>query len=83
MTQIKHPTHHTNHLDQTILQSMINMLTKKIQHIIITKIKAHTNIVGNVFADCLAKLGDKLPHKSPLYLYKKAHSTPYCFHKDE
>jgi hypothetical protein len=65
---------------------MIEMLTQRIQTTIITKIKAHANIVGNESlnesADALAKLGNKLPHRSPLYPYEKAHSIPYYVYKD-
>ena len=84
--QFKHPTYYIDHPDQTIFHSMIEMLIQWIQTTIITKIKAHANIVKNESlnesADALAKLGNKLPHRSPLYPYEKAHSTPYYFHKD-
>jgi hypothetical protein len=61
---------------------MIEMLTQRTQVIIITKIKAHANIAKNEYADNLVKLGNKLPHRSPLHPYEKAHSTPYYFHRD-
>ena len=46
LIQLKHPTHHNDHPDKTILQSMIMMLSKRTQTTIIIKVKAHTNIDG-------------------------------------
>ena len=82
ITQLKQPTHHNDHRDQTILQSMIEMLIQRTQHTIIIKVKAHANIVGNEHVDKLAKDGNKLPNKSPIHPYEKAHSTPYYFHRE-
>jgi ribonuclease HI len=82
ISQLKHPTHHNNHPDQTILKSMIHMLSQRIQSTIITKIKAHANIAGNKHADKLAKDGNKLPDRSPLHPYEKAHPIPYYFHRN-
>ena len=58
------------------------MLSKRTQTTIITKVKAHTNIEGNEHADKLANSGTKLPHRTSLHPYEKAHSTPYYLHKD-
>jgi ribonuclease HI len=52
---------------------MIHTLSQRTQLTIITKIKAHANIVGNEHANNLAKLGNKLPQRSPLHPYEKAH----------
>jgi ribonuclease HI len=83
ISQLKYPTHHNDHSDHTILQSMIAMLSQRTQPTTITKVKAHANIDGNEKADKLAKDGNKLPDKSPIHPYEKAHPTPYYFHRDE
>jgi hypothetical protein len=82
MTHLKHPTHHNDHPDKTILQSMINMLSLRTQPTVIAKVKEHSNINGNDQVDKLAKLGLTLPHRTPLHPYEHAHSTPYYFHRD-
>jgi hypothetical protein len=61
---------------------MIEMLIQRTQPTIITKVKAHANIVGNEHTDKLAKDGNKLPDESPVHPYEKAHPTPYYFHRD-
>jgi ribonuclease HI len=81
-TQTKQPTHHNNHLDKIILQSMVEMLQLHSQPTIITKIKAHVNIDGNEKANKLAKDDTKLFHSLPTHPYERAHSTPYHLHKD-
>ena len=58
-TQIKHPTHHNNHADKTILTDMVKMLKTRTQPTTIYKFKAHINIQGNEQADILAKNGIK------------------------
>jgi hypothetical protein len=57
MAHLKHPIHHNDHPDKTILQSMINMLSLRTQPIVIAKVKAHSNIEGNEQANKLVKLG--------------------------
>jgi phage portal protein BeeE len=61
---------------------VIEMLIQRTQPTIITKVRAHTNIAGNEYTDKLAKDGNKLPDKSPIHPYERAHPTPYYFHKD-
>ena len=56
-TQIKHPTHHNNHADKTILTTMVEMLKNRTQPTTIYKVKVHTNIDGNEQADQLTKEG--------------------------
>jgi hypothetical protein len=58
------------------------MLIQRTQPTIITKVRAHTNIAGNEYTDKLAKDGNKLPDKSPIHPYERAHPTPYYFHRD-
>ena len=81
-TQIKHPTHHTNHVDKTILTSMVEMLKNRTQPTTIYKVKAHINIDGNEQADQLAKLGTKKRYSFATKAYEFAHTTPYYFQKD-
>jgi ribonuclease HI len=50
-TEIKHPTHHNNHADKTILTSMVKMLKSRTQPTTIYNVKAYTNIDGNEQAD--------------------------------
>jgi len=54
-TQIKHPTLHNSHPDQTTLASMVKILQKRTQPITLYKVIAHVNIDGNEKADKLAK----------------------------
>ena len=56
-THIKHPTHHNNHGDKTILIYMVEKLKSHTQPITIYKVKAHTNMDGNEQANILAKNG--------------------------
>ena len=58
-THIKHPTHHNNHADKTILTYMVRMLKNHTQPTTIYKVKAHINIESNEQADILAKSGTK------------------------
>ena len=81
-THIKHPTHHNNHADKTILTSMVEMLQNRTQPITLYKIKAHTNIDGNEQADQLAKQGIKNRYRFANKSYEFAHTTPYYFQKD-
>jgi ribonuclease HI len=80
-THLTHPTHHNNHLDKTILSSMVHILQSRIHPLSIHKVRAHTHIPGNDIADQLAKDGNKLPHRYPRYDFEHAHPTPYYFHK--
>ena len=81
-TQIKHPTHHNNHADKTILTSMVEMLKSRTQPTTINKVKAHKNIEGNEQADLLAKEGTKKTYRFAIKPYEFAHTTPYYFQKD-
>ena len=81
-TQIKHPTHHTNHADKTILTSMIEMLKTMTPPTTIYKVKAYANIDGNEQADQLAKQGTKNKYKFAAKPHGFAHTTPYYFQKD-
>ena len=75
-TQIKHPTQHDNHVDKTILTSMVEMLKTRTQPTTIYKVKAHTNINGNEQADILAKNDTKKnKNKIALKAYEFAHTT--------
>ena len=53
--QIKHPTLHTSHPDQTTLATMVQLLQNRTQPTTIYKVRAHVNIDGNEQADKLAK----------------------------
>ena len=50
-TQIKHPTLHNNHPDQTTLASMVQILQNWTQPITLYKVRAHVNIEGNEKTD--------------------------------
>ena len=82
-THIKHPTHHNNHADKSILTNMVIMLKNRIQSIIIYKVKSHINIEGNEQAYILTKSGTKKRYKFASKPYEFEHTTPYYFHKDE
>ena len=56
-TQIKHPTLHNSHPDQTTLATMVQLLQSRTQPITLYKVRAHVNIDGNEQADKLAKYG--------------------------
>jgi ribonuclease HI len=81
-TQIKHPTLHNSHLDQTTLASMVKILQKRTQPITLYKVRAHVNIDGNEKADKLAKEGLELEHIIATHPYEHAHATPYYYQKD-
>ena len=81
-TQIKHPSLHNNHPDKTTLLEMVNMLQQRTQTLTIYKVRAHSNILGNEEADALAKAGNELEHRHPIFPHKHAHSIPYFLHKD-
>ena len=81
-TQLKHPTHHNNHADQTILKDIVKMLKNRTQTTTIHKVKAHINIYGNEQADALAKDGTKKLYKFASKSFEFAHTTPYYFQKD-
>jgi ribonuclease HI len=81
-THIKHPTQHNNHADKAILTSMVDMLKKCIQPTTISKVKAHTNIVGNEQVDILAKSGAKKRYRFAIKTFEFAHTTPFFFQKD-
>ena len=50
-TQIKHPTLHNSHPDQTTLASMVQILQNRTQPITLYKVRAHVNIDGNEKTD--------------------------------
>ena len=81
-TQIKHPTHHNDDDDKTVLVSMVEMLKKCTQPTTIHKVKAHTYIDGNEQAYQLAKQGIKKRYRFAAKSYEFAHTTPYYFQKD-
>jgi ribonuclease HI len=81
-TQIKHPTLHNSHPDQTTLNSMVKILQNRTQPITLYKVRAHVNIDGNEKADKLAKAGLQLEHKIAKHPYEHAHATPYYYQKD-
>jgi ribonuclease HI len=84
-TQIKHPTQQNNHLDKTILASIVNMLKNRTANTHLYKVRAHTNIIRNEEADKLAKEGSKieLANDIPTRPYDNAHSTPYWWCRDD
>jgi ribonuclease HI len=84
-TQIKHPTQQNNHLDKTILASIVNMLKNRIATTHLYKVRAHTNIIGNEEADKLAKEGSKIVLVSDISYqpHESAHSTPYWWCRDD
>ena len=55
--QIKHPTLHNNHLNETILKETLNFLIQITQPTTLYKVKTHANIKGNKEAKTLAKKG--------------------------
>jgi ribonuclease HI len=81
-TQIKHPTLHNSHPDQTTLNSMVKILQNRTQPITLYKVRAHVNIDGNEKADKLAKQGLQLEHRIATHPYEHAHATPYYYQKD-
>jgi hypothetical protein len=81
-TQIKHPTLHNSHPDQTTLNSMVNILQNRTQPITFYKVRAHVNIDGNEKADQLAKEGLQLEHRIATHPCEHAHATPYYYQKD-
>jgi hypothetical protein len=62
---------------------MIEMLIQRPQPTIITKVRAHANVTRSEHANKLAKDGNKLPDRPPTLPYKRAHPTPYYFHRDD
>jgi ribonuclease HI len=80
-TQIKHPTLHNSHPDQTTLASMVKILQKRTQPITLYKVRAHVNIDGNEKADKLAKEGLELEHIIAAHPYEHAHATPLLLPK--
>ena len=62
-TQIKHPTLHNSHPDQTTLNSMVKILQDRTQPITLYKVRAHVSIDGNEKTDKLAKEGLELEHR--------------------
>ena len=54
-TQIKHPTLHNSHPDQTTLASMVKILQNQTQPITLYKVRVHVNIDGNEKVDKLEK----------------------------
>ena len=81
-TQIKHPTLHNSHPDQTTLDSMVKILQNRTQPITLYKVRAHVNIDGNEKAYKLAKEGLELEHRIAIHPYEHAHATPYYYQKD-
>ena len=81
-TQIKHPTLHNSHPDQTTLNFMVKILQNRTQPITLYKVRAHVNIDGNEKADKLAKEGLELEHIIATHPYEHAHATPYYYQKD-
>jgi hypothetical protein len=61
---------------------MIDMITQRTQPTTITKVRAQANIVGNEHVDKIATDGNKLPDRSLIHPYEKAHPTPYYLHRD-
>jgi hypothetical protein len=82
-TQIKQPTLHNSHPDQTTLASMVQLLQNRSQPITLYKVRAHVNIDGNEQANKSAKEGLDLAHKNATHPYEHAHATPYYYQKDE
>ena len=82
ITQITHPSLHTNHPNKTILSEMVQMLQQRTHTLTIYKVQAHSNIHGNDKADELAKAGHDSEHRWPLSPHEYAHSTPYFLYKD-
>ena len=82
ITQIIHPSLHTNHPDKTILSEMVQMLQQRTHTLTIHKVRAHSNIHGNDKVDELAKAGHDSEHQWHLSPHEYAHSTPYFLHKD-
>jgi hypothetical protein len=78
-TQIKHPTQQNNHLDKTILASIVNMLKNRTTPTTLHKVRAYTNILRNEEANKLAKEGSKIDLKNdmPIQPHENAHTTPY------
>src|ERR1700738_2480318 len=81
-TQIKHPTLHNSHPDQTTLNSMVKIFQNRTQPSTLYKVRAHVNIDGNEKADKLAKEGLELKHRIATHSYEHAHATPYYYQKD-
>ena len=82
ITQIKHPSLHTNHPDKTIFSEMVDMLCQRTQITSLDKVHAHANIQGNEKADEFAKAQKHLAQPLPFLPHEYAHSIPYYLCKD-
>ena len=80
--QIKHPSLYTNHLDNTILLKMVNMLQQCTQITSLHKVRAHSKIQGNEIVDKLTKARRSYAHTFPIFPHEHAHSTPYFLQKN-
>ena len=70
-THIQYHTTHNNHLDKTILSSMVHMLQTRTHTTNLYKVRAHVNIQGNEEADKLAKIGpEKIQEQQNTYTNK-------------
>ena len=81
ITQIKHPSLHTNYPDKTILSKMVDMLQQRTQITSLLKVRAHSKIHGNEIANELAKAGRRYVHTLSIFPHEHAHSTPYFLPK--
>jgi hypothetical protein len=82
-TPIKHPTHHNNHPDKTLLAPIGTLLQNCTTPISLHKVETHAKIVGNEETNKLVISGNKLIHLNPFKPYEFAYSTPYWFCKYE
>jgi hypothetical protein len=84
-TQIKHPTQQNNHLDKTILASIVNLLKNCTSITYLHKVRAYSNITRTEEANKLAKEGSEieLENDMPTQPHEDAHSTPYWWCRDE
>ena len=78
---IRHPSSQHNHLDKLLMAAIVNHITWSTHKITIQKIRAHTGIVGNEFADELTNNGALLDKTTNTPRIHTAHTTPYWLNR--
>ena len=82
-TKIQHPAAHNNHLDKTLLASMVQLLKSRTQPTNLHKVRAHVGFEENERANELTKTGSCKDHKHASQLYEHAHTIPHDYQRKE